>query len=87
MRERVYPAVLEAVVNEVLTLDGVREAVLARVKELHEKGGAVAAELKKLDKEEKRLLAEIERLSAAVESGDGALARSPPEWPSGSRSW
>jgi hypothetical protein len=52
MRERVYPAVLEAVVNEVLTLDGVRDAVLARVKELHEKGGAVAAELKKLDKEE-----------------------------------
>ena len=74
MRERVYPAVLEAVVNEVLTLDGVREAVLARVKELHEKGGAVAAELKKLDKEEKRLLPGIERLSAAVESGDGALA-------------
>ena len=74
MRERVYPAVLEAVVNEVLTLDGVREAVLARVKELHEKGGAVAAELKKLDKEAKRLLTGIERLSAAVESGDGALA-------------
>jgi hypothetical protein len=74
MRERVYPAVLEAVVNEVLTLDGVREAVLARVKELHEKGGAVAAELKKLDNEEKRLLTGIERLSAAVESGDGALA-------------
>jgi hypothetical protein len=63
----------------VLSLDGVRDAVLARVKELHEKGGAVAAELKKLDKEEKRLLAEIERLSAAVESGDGALARSPPQ--------
>ena len=57
-----------------LSLDGVRDAVLARVKELHEKGGAVAAELKKLDKEEKRLLAGIERLSAAVESGDGALA-------------
>jgi chromosome segregation ATPase len=74
MRERVYPAVLEAVVNEVLSLDGVRDAVLARVKELHEKGGAVAAELKKLDNEEKRLLTGIERLSAAVESGDGALA-------------
>lgn len=73
MRERVYPAVLEAVVNEVPTLDGVRDAVLARVKELHEKGGAVAAELKKLDREEKRLVAGIERLSAAVESGDGAL--------------
>jgi site-specific DNA recombinase len=71
MRERVYPAVLEAVVNEVLSLDGVRDVVLARVKELHEKGGAVAAELKKLDKEEKRLVAGIERLSAAVESGDG----------------
>jgi hypothetical protein len=74
MRERVYPAVLEAVVNEVLSLDGVRDAVLARVKELHEKGGAVAAELKKLDKEEKRLMAGIGRLSAAVESGDGVLA-------------
>jgi hypothetical protein len=57
MRKRVYPAVLEAVVNEVLSLDGVRDAVLARVKELHEKGGAVAAELKKPDKEEKRLVA------------------------------
>lgn len=33
MRERVYPAVLEAVVNEVLSLDGVRDAVLARVKD------------------------------------------------------
>ena len=60
--------------NEVLPLDGVRDVVLARVKEFHEKGGAVAAELKKLDKEEKRLVAGIERLSAAVESGDGALA-------------
>jgi hypothetical protein len=74
MRERVYPAVLKAVVNEVLSLDGVRDAVLARVKELHEKGGSVAAEIKKLDTEEKRLVAGIERLSAAVESGDGALA-------------
>jgi site-specific DNA recombinase len=74
MRERVYPAVLEAVVNEVLSLDGVRDAVLARVRELHEKGGSVAAELKKLDKDEKKLVAAIERLSAAVESGDGALA-------------
>ena len=73
MRERVYTAVLDAVVNEVLSLDGVRDAVLARVKELHEKGGAVATEIKKLDKEERRLLAAIERLSAAVESGDGAL--------------
>jgi hypothetical protein len=52
MRERVYPAVLEAVVNEVLSLDGIRDAVLARVKELHEKGGAVAAKLKKLDDKE-----------------------------------
>ncbi len=74
MRERVYPAVLEAVVNEVLSLDGARDAVLARVRELHEQGGSVAAELKKLDKEEKKLVAAIERLSAAVESGDGALA-------------
>jgi hypothetical protein len=74
MRERVYPAVLEAVVKEVLSLDGVRGAVLARVKELHEKGGAVAAEFKTLYREEKRLLAAIERLSAAVERGDVALA-------------
>ncbi len=74
MRERVYPAILEAVVNEVLAIDGVRNAVLARVRELHEKGGSVAAELKKLDKEEKELVAAIDRLSAAVESGDGALA-------------
>ena len=74
MRERVYPAILEAVVNEILAIDGFRDAVLARVQELHEKGGSVAAELKKLDKEEKKLVAAIERLSAAVESGDGALA-------------
>ncbi|MBU6308878.1 MAG: recombinase family protein [Planctomycetes bacterium] len=73
MRERVYPAVLEAVVNEVLSLDGARDAVLARVRELHEQGGSVAAELKKLDKEEKKLVSGIERLTAAVESGDGAL--------------
>jgi DNA-directed RNA polymerase specialized sigma24 family protein len=74
MRERAYPAVLEAVVNEVLSLDGVRNAVLARVKELHEQGGSVAAELKRLDKDEKKLVSAIERLSAAVESGDGSLA-------------
>ena len=74
MRERVYPAVLEAVVDAVLSIDGVRDEVLARVQELHEKGGSMAAELKKLDKDEKRLVAAIERLSAAVESSDGALA-------------
>jgi hypothetical protein len=74
MRERAFPAVLEAVVNEVLLLEGVRDAVLARVRELHEQGGSVAAELKKLDKEEKKLGSAIERLSAAVESGDGSLA-------------
>ena len=74
MRERVYPAILEAVVNEVLALDGVRDAVLARVRELHEKGGSVAAELKKIDKDEKKLVTAIERLSAAIEGGDGALA-------------
>ncbi|MFM8433716.1 MAG: recombinase family protein, partial [Planctomycetia bacterium] len=74
MRERAFPAVLEAVVNEVLSLDGARDAVRARVRELHEQGGSVAAELKKLDKEEKKLVAAIERLSAAVEGGDGALA-------------
>jgi len=74
MRERVYPAVLEAVVDAVLSIDGVRDEVLARVQELHEKGGSVAAEFKKLDKDEKKLVAAIERLSAAVESGDGALA-------------
>jgi len=61
MRERVYPAVLEAVVNEVLSLDGARDAVLARVRELHEQGGSVAAELKRLDKEEKKLVAAIVR--------------------------
>ena len=74
MRERVYPAVLEAVVDAVLSLDGVRDAVLARVRELHEKGGSLAVELKKLDKEEKKLVSAIERLSAAVESGDGTLS-------------
>jgi site-specific DNA recombinase len=73
MRERVYPAVLEAVVDAVLSIDGVRDAVLARVRELHGKGGSVATELKKLDKDEKKLVAAIERLSTAVESGDGPL--------------
>jgi site-specific DNA recombinase len=74
LRERTEPVILEAVVNEVLSLDGVRDAVLARVRELHEKGGSLAVELKKLDKEEKKLVAAIERLSAAVESGDGTLS-------------
>ena len=74
MRERVYPAVLEAVVDAVLSLDGVRDAVLARVRALHEKGGSLAVELKKLDKEENKLVSAIERLSAAVESGDGTLS-------------
>ena len=74
MRERVYPAVLEAVVNELLSLDGVREAVLARVQKLHEQGGAEAVELKSLDREERKLVLAIERLAAAVESGDGTIA-------------
>jgi DNA invertase Pin-like site-specific DNA recombinase len=74
MRERVNAAVLEVVVDAVLSLDGVRDAVLARVRELHEKGGSVAAELKKLDKHEKKLVAVIGRLSTAIEEGDGALA-------------
>jgi hypothetical protein len=74
MRERVYPAVLEAVVNEVLSLDGVREAVLARVQQLHEQGGAEVAELKALDREERKLAAAIERLAAAIEGGDGTIA-------------
>ena len=74
MRERVFPAVLEAVVNEVLSLKGIRDAVLARVRELHTTGGSVGPALKQLDKDEKRLVAAIERLSTAIEEGDGALA-------------
>ena len=74
MRERVHPAVIEAVANEVLSLDGVRDAVLARVRELQATGGSVTAELKSIDREEKKLLAAIERLSTAIESGDGTLA-------------
>jgi len=73
-REMVYPAVLGAVVDEVLALEGVRDAVLARVRELHQSGGSTAAELRSLDKEEQKLVAAIERLSTAIESGDGALA-------------
>ena len=73
LRERLFPAILDAVVNEVLSLDGVRAAVLARVKELHAKGGAVAAELAGLDKDERRLTMAIERVSAAIETGEGAL--------------
>jgi hypothetical protein len=74
MRERVHPAVIEAVVNEVLSLDGARDAVLARVRQLHATGGSIAAELRSLDREEKKLLAAIERLSTAIESGDGTLS-------------
>jgi DNA invertase Pin-like site-specific DNA recombinase len=74
MRERVHPAVIDAVVAEVLSLDGVRDSVLARVRELHATGGSVAAELKSIDREEKKYLAAIERLSTAIESGDGTLA-------------
>ena len=74
MRERVYPAVLEAVVDAVLSLDGVRDAVLPPVRELHEKGGSLAVELKKLDKQEKKLVLASEWLSAAVEGGDGTLS-------------
>jgi len=73
MRERVYPAVLETIVNEVLSLDGVRDAVLARVRELYAKGGVEAAELKSLEREERKLVGAIERLSAAIESGDGSM--------------
>ena len=65
---------LEAVVDAVLSLDGVRDAVLPPVRELHEKGGSLAVELKKLDKQEKKLVLASERLSAAVEGGDGTLS-------------
>jgi len=74
MRERTEQAVLEAVVNEVLSLEGCREAVLARVRKLHANGGAIAAELKRLEKQEQRLEGAIERLAVAVESGDGSLS-------------
>ena len=64
---------LEAVVNEVLSLEGCRNVVLARVRKLHANGGAIAAELKRLEKQEQRLVGPIERLAVAVESGDGSL--------------
>jgi site-specific DNA recombinase len=73
MRERTERAVLDAVVSEVLSLDGCREAVLARVQELYATGGATAAELKRLAKQEQRLVGAIERLTVAVENGDGPL--------------
>lgn len=39
MRERMHPAVLAAVVDAVLSLDGAREALPARVAQLHQQGG------------------------------------------------
>lgn len=77
MQERVYPPVLEAVVDVVLSLDGVRDAVLARVRKLHEKGGSVATELKKLDKEKlpsaAKLLEQLEAIKGQL-LGDEAPA-------------
>ena len=74
MRERVFPAVLETMVKEVLGLEGVRDAVLDRVRELHEKGGSVAAELKRQEKDERKLVGAIERLALAVEEGGGSIS-------------
>ena len=74
LRERTEPKVLEAVVNEVLSITGARDAVLKQVRKLHATGGGVGAELKRLEKDEKRLVAAIERLSVAVETADGSLA-------------
>ena len=77
MQERVYPPVLEAVGDVVLSLDGVRDAVLARVRKLHEKGGSVATELKKLDKEKlpsaAKLLEQLEAIKGQL-LGDEAPA-------------
>jgi site-specific DNA recombinase len=73
LRERTEPKVLETVVNEVLSLAGVRDAVLAHVRKLHATGGSMEAERKRLDKDEKRLVAAIERLTAAIETGDGSV--------------
>jgi len=74
MRERAEPKILEAVVNEVLSLDGVCEAVLSLVRKLHATGGAAATEQTRLGKEERRLALAIERLAAAVENGNGSLS-------------
>ena len=74
MRERAEPKILEAVVNEVLSLEGIKEAVLAQVKNLHRTGGAAATGSKRLEKEERRLTFAIERLSVAVETGEGSLS-------------
>jgi len=73
LRERTEPKVLETVVNEVLSLAGVRDAVLAHVRKLHATGGSMEAERKRLDKDEKRLVAAIERLTAAIETGDWSV--------------
>jgi len=59
MRERTEPKVLEAVVNEVLSLTGARDAVLKQVHKLHATGGGVGAELKRLEKDEKRPVATV----------------------------
>ena len=73
MRERTEQTVIEAVVDEVLSLKACRAAVLKRVDELHASGGGIASAIERLRKKQRKIQGAIDRLSLAVENGDGVL--------------
>jgi DNA invertase Pin-like site-specific DNA recombinase/DNA-binding transcriptional MerR regulator len=73
-RDRTHLAIVKAVVDAVLSLEGMQDAILARARELHESGGKHEAELRRLEVRERKLRSQIEHLGHAVEHSGGEIA-------------
>ena len=66
-------AIVKAVVDAVLSLEGMQDVILARARELHESGGKHEAELRRLGLRERKLRSQIEHLGHAVEHSGGEI--------------
>ena len=73
-RDRTHLAIVKAVVDAVLSLEGMQDAILARAREMHESGGKHEAELRRLEVRERKLRSQIEHLGHAVEHSGGEIA-------------
>jgi hypothetical protein len=73
VREHVQKAVLNAVVQAVMSLSDCREQLVARVLEIHASGGDLAASQRALQSEESKLTSSIANICLAIEKGGVAM--------------
>jgi len=73
LRDQAHPAILEKVVDALMSVAGVRDRLVARVQELHATGGDIAAERRSLESEGRRLATSIENIGMAIERGSGSI--------------